>query len=320
MPSCGGVRRDNLPARSRVLEECDESQEVRDEGDTSRVSITLSSRDAFAAALATGNDIALCAYTLAPGGTVVRALEVAGDRGARVAVRLAGRPTFGHGRAPGDATGLAAMLRAHHVAVETEATGAPPAHLKAAVIDNEAFLDDRNWATSGHETIVRDDDAGDVAAVRAAIFGQRAPCADIAFEKEAALALEVATIRAAPGDRIDVATESFGGCEMSAALVSRARAGTHVRLEVTARALAADASGREHTVIANLVAAGAEVRAVASNEKFAIAGETAWLGSANATYSPGPMSDWGAVTRDPAIEADLATTFEDAWARGTPVA
>lgn len=283
------------------------------------MSLALSSRDAFAQALDGARDVALCAYTLAPGGAVARALERAAARGARVCVRLESRPAFGRDAPAGDTAGVAADLRAHGVAVSTSAPDDPPAHLKAAVVDGRAFLDDRNWATSGHETIVSDDDPADVAAVRGAIAGQPPVTSGLALEKRAALAREVEAIASAPGDRIDVASESFGPSLVSAALAARARAGTHVRLEVTARALKEDLSGRERAVLGRLAAAGVEVRAVAGDEKFCLAGDRAWLGSANATWSPGAMSDWGVTTREPAIEADLAATFARAWAAGTPL-
>lgn len=291
------------------------------------MSLTLSSRDAFGDVLTRARDVALCAYTLAPTGAVARALEAAADRGAHVAVRLESRPTFGRDAPAGDASGIARALAAHGVVVTTSAPGGSLEHLKAAVVDGVAYLDDRNWATRGHETILRDDDPADVAAVARAIAdGPNAvPCAGsdastrLALEKRAAFALEVDAIRMAPGDRIDVASESFGGSALSGALAERARAGDHVRLEVAARALATDPTGREHAVLAHLAAAGVEIRAVGSDEKFADLGDRVWVGSANATFTAGVMSDWGATTTNRAIEAELAATFASAWDAGRPV-
>ena len=284
------------------------------------MALTLSPRSVFQAALAAGRDVAFGSYTLAPGGPVAHALEAAADRGAHVVVRLDGHPTFGH-----DATGAGFArttvrdLRAHGVRVETTGPSDPPAHLKAAVVDGVAFLDDRNWAAHGEETIVRDDDPADVAAIRAAIAGRPAAEVSVALEKSAALAAEARAIAMAPGDTIDIATESFGGCAVSVALAARAAAGSHVRLEVDARALAADRSGRERTLLAHLAAKGIEIRAVSTDAKMAVCSDRAWLGSANATYAPGPMSDWGLTTFDPAIVDVLRATFERVWESGTQI-
>ena len=284
------------------------------------MAITLAPRSAFEAALAAASDVALGSYTLAPGGPIARALEAAADRGACVVVRLDGHPTFGHsGSGDGFAQTIVRDLVAHGVRVETTGPSDPPAHLKAAVIDGVAFLDDRNWASRGEETIVRDDEPADVSAIRKAIAGRPAACGSVALEKRAALAAEAATIATAPGDSVDIASESFGGCAVSAALVARAASGTHVRLEVDAQVLASDRSGRERTLLAHLAAKGVEIRAVSTNAKMAVCGNRAWLGSANATYAPGPMSDWGLSTSDPAIVDALRATFAREWKMGTQI-
>ena len=285
------------------------------------MALALVARSAFEAALADAREVTLCAYTLSSVGPIVRALEAAADRGARVAVRLDGHPTFGHAGSPSDAS-LGAAVRAladHGVHVTVTGANEPPAHLKAAVVDGVAFLDDRNWAACGDETIVRDDAAADVDSIGNAIAGRPSAFCSVALEKSAALALEAATIAAAQGDSIDVATESFSGCAVSAALAARAQAGTHVRLAVDARVLAADRSGRERTLLDHLVARGVEVRAVASDSKLALCGDRVWIGSANATYAPGPMSDWGATTDDRDIIGRLSSGFDRAWQTGTPI-
>jgi hypothetical protein len=284
------------------------------------MSISLAPRSALEADLGSARDIALCSYTLSPDGPVARALEAAADRGARVVVRLDGHPTFGHaGSVDGFAGRVVRELSAHGVRVETTMPADPPAHLKAAVVDGVAYLDDRNWAARGEETIVRDDDPADVVAIRDAIAGRPAAGGAVKLEKSAALAVEAAAIETAPGDTIDIASESFGGCAVSVALAARAAAGTHVRLEVDAHVLAADRSGRERTLLVHLAAKGIEVRAVATNAKLAVCGDRAWLGSANATYAPGPMSDWGLTTFDPAIVDALGTTFARVWETGTQI-
>ncbi len=283
------------------------------------MSIVLSSRADVAAALAGGRDIALCAYALAPGSAVVRALEAAADRGAHVAVRLQAR-AFGGAAGSNAPSGVARELAGHGVAVtENPTIGAPLEHLKAAVIDGRAYLDDRNWASTGDELVVRDDDPSTVAAIAAATRGDTAAGAEVALDKRTAIRLEADAIRDAPGDTIDVATESFGACAISAALAARARAGAHVRLAVAAAPLRADRSGREAALLARLAAAGVAVRAVASDEKFALLGARAWVGSANATYAPDGMTDWGATSQDAEIVRACAERFVHAWTTGRDV-
>lgn len=193
-------------------------------------------------------------------------------------------------------------------------------HLKAAVIDGRAFLDDRNWATSGHSTIVETRDGEAVAAIADAIAERPHSQGDLALQKSAALALEAATIRGGSGDRVDVVTESFGASDVSAALAERARAGATVRLAVDARVLAGDVHGRERAAIARLAASGVEVRALNTAEKFAVAGDRVWLGSANATVGDGAMLDWGIRSADARLGGTLEAAFEVAWSRGLKVA
>lgn len=286
------------------------------------MNIDRASRADVLAALAHGKAIALSAYVLAAESAVVDALTLAADRGARVTVALDGAPYFG-ARAPGAANPnleTARRLRAHGASVHvSDPTTEPPMHLKAAVVDGRAFLDDRNWASGGPSTIVATSDPDAVVAISNAIGGHGAYGPDFALQKSAALALEADVIARASGDRIDVATESFGSCVVAAALVERARAGTRVRLEVSARVLAGDARGHERAAIARLEAAGVSVRSSDRAEKFAVAGDAVWLGSANATASDGAMLDWGVRRKDRALACDLADRFEAAWRRGTPI-
>ena len=48
-----------------------------------------------------------------------------------------------------------------------------PFHLKAAVCDGVAYLDDRNWTKRGPEIVIADDAPDDVALVRDALAGAR---------------------------------------------------------------------------------------------------------------------------------------------------
>ena len=66
--------------------------------------------------------------------------------------------------------------------------------MKAAVVDGVAWLDDRNWAGSGSETVVRDSDPDDVAAVAAAVAGRPGADRHLATTKAGAQRLESAVI------------------------------------------------------------------------------------------------------------------------------
>ncbi len=270
--------------------------------------VSLATHGEFLSALKSAKAVALCAYVLPAGSAVVRALEEAADRGARVVVRLDGSPYFGPASkdAPNPNVTSAAALRAHGAQVSLSEPGDAPVHLKAAVVDGRTFLDDRNWPASGGDTVVASDDSRAARSVGDAIDGRPHSEADLALQKAAALALEAATIRSGQHGHIDVASESFGSGVISDALCERAQAGATVRLEIDARVLSHDAHGRERAALARLIAAGVVVRAVASSEKFAVAGGRAsWLGSANATASDGGMLDWGVRSDDTRLAGTL---------------
>lgn len=277
--------------------------------------ITLRSHGDILAAIANAKSVTLSAYVLPAESGMARALAAAADRGAQVAVTLDGAPYLGSAEGANPNLACADALRAHGVAVRLGDALRPAMHLKAAIVDGRGYLDDRNWPVSGRDTAVETDEPAAVAAIAGAIAGTELPASDLALHKNACLALEAATIRDA-GDRIDVATESFGASEIGAALCERARAGATVRLEVNAAVLAHDASGREHRALARLAACGVDVRAVGAAEKYAVGGTRAWLGSANATAADGEMLDWGMTTADAHIAGTLARSFEDAWKNG----
>lgn len=284
--------------------------------------ISLRNHADVLAAIARASSVALSAYVLSAQSPLVRALTDAADRGARIAVTLDGAPYFGAAGptdSPNPNLACAQTLRAHGATVELSASADPPVHLKAAVIDGRGFLDDRNWPASGRDTVVETDDPMAVDAIGDAIAGKPRDSNDFALRKAAALELEAATIGSA-GDRIDVATESFGASALAAALGERARAGAAVRLEINANVLAGDVSGREHRALAKLAAAGVAIRAVGAAEKFAVSAGQVWLGSANATAAGGEMLDWGVRSDDPRLAAALTRSFERSWSRGRTVA
>lgn len=274
---------------------------------------------ALLAAFGRARTIALGAYTLAPEGSVARALESAAERGARVAVTLDGAPA-------GDRSGgvaranraAAATLRAHGVSVRLAGPSESRLHLKAALVDGACFLDDRNWPGDARDTILETSARGVRAAVAGALAGHPSAGRDFATEKSRALALEAATVRGARGDRIDVETETFGASALSRALRVRARHGARVRLIVSAEAFA-HATSAERTAVRRLADAGVRVRLGGAGEKLCVAGDRGWAGSANADVAPGPMLDWGARTRDRALLGAFARSFARDWREASPL-
>jgi phosphatidylserine/phosphatidylglycerophosphate/cardiolipin synthase-like enzyme len=266
--------------------------------------------------------IVLSAYVLEPEAAVTQALEGAADRGARVSVRLEGAPYAG--RQPSSDLAernrrVAAELRAHGGAVHLTTQDDLPVHMKAAVVDGVVYLDDRNWPADGLDTVVATSDADDVAAVTSALGGEPAADGHLATEKRAALRLEARAISAAGGDRIDVESESFGYSAVSKALYDRAGRGAHVRLLVAKREFD-EGGATERAALRRLAGVGVEVRVVANDEKLCSAGDRGWIGSANATYEPAAMLDWGMETRRSALLHGIAAAFERNWAGSQPEA
>jgi hypothetical protein len=282
--------------------------------------VGLAAHSTFVRALDGASSIVFGSYSLASHGSVARALERAGGRGAAVSVTLEGEPFPG---ADGDALSranqsVARDLREHGVRVRLAGPADERFHLKAATVDGKAYLDDRNWPDDGGDTIVATSAPSGVAAVASALEGHPASNGALATEKAPALRLEADAIANASGERIDVETESFGGCAVTAALRARATAGTHVRLIISAVAYARS-TPREHSEVAHLAAAGIAIRLGRSAEKLCIGGDRGWVGSANASYSPGPMFDWGLPTHDRAVLDGLARSFARDWQRARPL-
>jgi hypothetical protein len=231
------------------------------------------------------------------------ALVEAAHRGARVDVTLQRNPYRG-GAAERLANRRAAQtLRAAGATVTLRDRERQPFHLKAAVCDGVAYLCDRNWPADGRELVVADDDGADVALVlgtlRDAAGGSRGA---FATRKADALRAEAELIRSAGDAPVTVETESFGGGAISAALREHATRGAPTTLIVSRREAAHDQ--RERTLLAHLRAAGVDVREGGANEKLALCGDTAWIGSANASFAGGREADqveWGAVTTDAAL-------------------
>ncbi|HEY9086303.1 MAG TPA: hypothetical protein VIN40_10285 [Candidatus Tyrphobacter sp.] len=278
--------------------------------------LRLTSQSAMTAALERARDVTLVAYLL-PRGPVFDALAAAARRGARVIVRLEGNPYA-------DARGGIRRLN-QSVVQELARDGAEARlvdadgkgeslHAKAALIDGALYVDDVNFSRGDSGTLLRDDSRSDAHALRDAVAGRvDRPERDFAWRKRDALALEARTLAAARRrDDVIVETESVGsGNAVYSKLERLGRAGRSPRLLVSRHAL----TDKERRRLALLEANGVRVRVCASNEKFALAGHHAWIGSANATsayYDPNQL-DWGANTRDRAIVAHLRARVESRW-------
>ncbi|MDB5029028.1 MAG: hypothetical protein JWO66_2717, partial [Candidatus Eremiobacteraeota bacterium] len=119
------------------------------------MTLSLSSVPDVLARIAAARDVAFGAYFL-PRGPMRDALAGAAQRGAHVAVTLQADPyrnPFG-ARCNADA---ARLLRDAGAAVTLLPSDRAPFHLKAAVCDGVAYLDDRNWTLRGPEIVVKDD-------------------------------------------------------------------------------------------------------------------------------------------------------------------
>jgi phosphatidylserine/phosphatidylglycerophosphate/cardiolipin synthase-like enzyme len=267
-----------------------------------------------AAAIGRAHDVAFSAYVLRPG-ALYDALQQAARNGAHVTVSLQAKPFADFdGSLAAENRRLAAELAASGASVRMVTTCDPPLHMKAAVADGVAFLDDRNWPADGANSIVETADADDVAVVASALAG--APRGDGHLEtvKAAALEREAALIFGGSGDRVDCESEAFSYSRVMQALGYRARHGAHVRLIVNDRDLRQ--SPPERVALDYLARVGVEIRVADADEKLCVAGREAWLGSANASGGALDTIDWGMRTRQPELVDALAARFEGNWARG----
>jgi hypothetical protein len=152
---------------------------------------------------------------------------------------------------------------------------------------------------------LRDDDGRDVVRVRDALAGRDDGDADgVALGKARALSAEAALIDAAGDEPIVVASEAFGDGPVASAVERRARSGAPTTLVVDARELHA----RGRALVRGLARMGVTVEKSDANEKYVLAGDAVWVGSANATWAGGELADqadWGFIARDPPLVAAL---------------
>lgn len=283
----------------------------------------LSSVTAFSAAVAAARSVDFRSYTLAEG-CARDALASAARGGAQVRVRLEGSPLDAPagGLRTANAAAVAALAAAGADAALT-APGEPRLHMKAALVDGVAWLDDRNWTGDGRDLVLRDDEPADVADVAGVFNGRPGPAGVLATTKREALEQERALIETAGRAPLALETESFGNGTIAGALAARARAGSPVRLLVSAReALAPGPAGdSERRALDRLAALGVAVRTGAEAGKLAVTDGGGWTGSANATYAggtAGDQTDWGRAMSEPGDIAALRGRFDADWAAARP--
>jgi phosphatidylserine/phosphatidylglycerophosphate/cardiolipin synthase-like enzyme len=271
------------------------------------VSISISSSADVLARVGSARDVSFGAYILF-GGPMRDALEAAARRGAHVAVTLQADPFCDRGGVLAAANAAsAAELRGAGARVTLVPSARVAFHLKAAVCDGVAYLDDRNWPARGGDTVVADDDPRDVALVRDTLAGRAGADRALATRKDVALAREAALIDRACDAPVVLATESFGAGAVSAALRRHAARGAPTTLVVDRERL----GPRSRALVDGLARDGVRVKNSAADEKLLLAGDAVWLGSANAssTYRErGEQTEWGIVSRDPALVARVRRT------------
>lgn len=256
--------------------------------------LALSSTGEVIARLASAKEVAVEAYTLRR--PMLEALEAAARRGAHVTVRLEARPYHDAGRHLG-------RMNAHAVralkAAGVDAHVADPIHAKVIRLDGSLYVDEKNWNAT--DIVLRDDDA--------------AEAASIPMDKSGALAAEANLLAdARASDGVIVESESFGAGNVAYdSLKALALAGAKPRLLVSRDDLRG--SGRERAVLDGLVRHGVRVRVCPDSAKLAVAGDRAWLGSANATYTGKgwQMPDWGLCTRKREIVDCVRARLEAEW-------
>jgi hypothetical protein len=274
------------------------------------VTISLSSVDTVAARIRSARRVEFGAYVLSPG-PVERALIAAAQGGANVDVTLQRDPyrgSLGERHANRDAARRLRAAGAHVTLLDRRSV---PFHIKAAICDGTAYLDDRNWTSDPRELVLADTSPRDVAAVRGALAGTGSSGDAIATRKDEALRREAQLIDESGSAPVTVESESFGASVVSAALRRHALRGAPTTLIVAQRE--AEHNRAERALLRSLARDGVVVRETSVNEKLALAGDAAWVGSANATYaaaSAGAQIDWGLVSREPTVVAAVRAALQ----------
>jgi hypothetical protein len=288
-----------------------------------RGSVRLSSTAALLDAIGKADSIALGSYVLNPGSALVAALcRAAAYNHARVKVRL-GEGSHDSGDVAATNQATADKLRASGIEVtQTKSVE----HLKAAVVDGVVYLDDRNWAAHGPQTVVADSRPKDVAAVRRALeTGVPGRGSDsFAVGKLDAQTLERHLIDSSSRSPLEVESETLTLDSRVEDALLRAAEHRRVRLIVSREGIS---DAKERPALEQLARNGVEIRVGddqtgVGNEKFCVAGSRAWLGSANATFTGHGRGslDWGLRTSGPGIVRALHDQFAKNWRASAPLA
>lgn len=284
--------------------------------------IAASSTGAMLDALRSAHRVTFSTWFLHDG-PVERALVAAAERGARVQVRLDGF-LYGGTRAmmEGNRAAVRALRAAGADAKIVHRTGDGPAlHMKAAVCDRVAFLDDCNW-NGAQDTVLRDDNPRHVRAIRqAAGWHDCIKAGTLSLTKADALDDERRVLSSTANCReADVESEVLHPSGVTSALRALAARGVRCRVLVSARAFASDPATR--ATVRSLQHAGIGVHAARSSEKLAVLGEKrAWIGSAQATstYRDADEIDWSLHGSDSRFVRLVHARFNAHWRDSKPL-
>lgn len=233
---------------------------------------------------------------------MLRAVEAAARRGATVRVELQAHPFNDRkGALAKENARLANALRADGANTSL----ADSVHAKEITAGDSLFLDEKNWH-DGDVVLCEDDpiEARSIPMMKRDALGQEAKL--------------LADARASDG--VIVETESFGnGNPTYEALRALGEAHASPRLLVSKNDLRG--THKERSVLRGLVRCGVRVRVCTDSAKLAIAGDSAWLGSANATYAGGGfnLTDWGVCTNDATIAKTVRNRLEAEWRSAKPL-
>ena len=258
--------------------------------------LRLSAFSEAIAALGRGRDIAVKAYTLTD--RLIHEIELRAKDGANVSVTMEADPSGSH---PDQL-----QRRNEHVASKLRSCGVDAVlqrnvHTKTIAVDGTVFFDESNWRDGDLILSGAAGDAGNVASLKSSALSDESAMLDCARSEGTSGAI--------------VETETFDRFNVvSKALREMAERGMSPRLLVDGRALRHNK--KEAVSLAWIQRQGVDVRVCNDTEKFALAGNRAWLGSANATsaYGGHDMTDWGVVTEDSAIVAAVHDRLETRWA------
>lgn len=261
--------------------------------------VSLSSTRCAIESIERATEVSVEAYTLH--GAVLAAVEAAARRGANVRVELEAHPFHDpKGHLAKENEKLVVELRAAGVRADL----ADRIHAKEITADGRLFLDEKNWHDD--DIVLSEDDPVEARS--------------IPMMKRDALAQEAKLLSGArASEDVIVESESLGtGNPTYDALKALGRANAAPRLLVSENDLRG--TRNERSSLRKLVNDGVRVRVCKDSAKLAACGDSAWLGSANATFAGKgfDMTDWGVCTSDGTIVQAVRNRLEDEWANAKP--